>query len=56
MAAPIGRYPLVNAFATVIISGLIPQFSTANIFPVLPKFPKKYIEMIIVVIKIIMRS
>ena len=36
MAAPIGRYPLVRAFATVMMSGLMSQCSTANILPVRP--------------------
>ena len=35
IAAPIGRYPLVNALATVVISGLIPQCSVAKTLPVL---------------------
>src|SRR5258708_32006856 len=36
IAAPIGTYPLVSAFATTVMSGTTPQCSVANIRPVRP--------------------
>ena len=37
IAPPKGEYPLVNAFATVVISGMTPKFVGAKYSPVLPK-------------------
>ena len=37
MAPPMGIYPLVRPLATVMMSGVMPQCSQANILPVRPK-------------------